>query len=62
MHLGWISSSPAGNSMGGALSLRLAALAPARVKGVFLANAASLGPDVFPVFQNDDCCRCSAKS
>lgn len=41
----------AGNSMGGALSLRLAALAPARVKGVFLANAASLGPDVFPVFR-----------
>lgn len=41
----------AGNSMGGALSLRAAALAPARVRGVFLANAASLGREVFPVFR-----------
>jgi pimeloyl-ACP methyl ester carboxylesterase len=41
----------AGNSMGGALSLRLAGLAPARVRGVVLANAASLGRDVFPVFR-----------
>jgi 2-hydroxy-6-oxonona-2,4-dienedioate hydrolase len=41
----------AGNSMGGALSLRIAALAPSRVRGVFLANAASLGRAVFPVFR-----------
>jgi pimeloyl-ACP methyl ester carboxylesterase len=41
----------AGNSMGGALSLRIAALAPHRVRGVFLANAASLGREVFPVFR-----------
>ncbi len=41
----------AGNSMGGALSLRLAGLAPARVRGVVLANAASLGREVFPVFR-----------
>jgi pimeloyl-ACP methyl ester carboxylesterase len=41
----------AGNSMGGALSLRVAGLAPGRVKGVVLANAASLGPEVFPVFR-----------
>ncbi len=40
-----------GNSMGGALSLRVAGLAPDRVKGVFLANAASLGREVFPVFR-----------
>lgn len=40
-----------GNSMGGALSLRVAALAPHRVKGIFLANAAALGPEVFPVFK-----------
>lgn len=41
----------AGNSMGGALSLRVAGLVPKRVKGVVLANAASLGPEVFPVFR-----------
>lgn len=41
----------AGNSMGGALSLRVAALAPARVKGVVLANAASLGREVTPAFR-----------
>lgn len=41
----------AGNSMGGALSLRVAGLAPERVKGVVLVNAASLGPEVFPVFR-----------
>jgi pimeloyl-ACP methyl ester carboxylesterase len=41
----------AGNSMGGALSLRVAGLAPDRVKGVFLANAASLGREVFPAFR-----------
>jgi pimeloyl-ACP methyl ester carboxylesterase len=41
----------AGNSMGGALSLRVAGLAPARVKGVVLANAASLGREVFPAFR-----------
>jgi pimeloyl-ACP methyl ester carboxylesterase len=41
----------AGNSMGGALSLRVARLAPARVRGVFLANAASLGREVFAVFR-----------
>ena len=40
-----------GNSMGAALSLRAAALAPDRVKGICLANAASLGPEVFPVFR-----------
>jgi pimeloyl-ACP methyl ester carboxylesterase len=40
-----------GNSMGAALSLRAAALAPDRVKGIVLANAASLGPEVFPVFR-----------
>lgn len=41
----------AGNSMGGALSLRVAGLVPNRVRGVVLANAASLGPEVFPVFR-----------
>lgn len=41
----------AGNSMGGALSLRVAGLAPKRVKGVVLANAASLGREVFPAFR-----------
>jgi pimeloyl-ACP methyl ester carboxylesterase len=41
----------AGNSMGGALSLRVAKLAPSRVRGAFLANAASLGREVFPVFR-----------
>ena len=40
-----------GNSMGGALSLRVAGLAPDRVKGVVLANAASFGREVFPVFR-----------
>lgn len=37
----------AGNSMGGALSLRDAGLVPERAKGVVLANAASLGREVF---------------
>jgi pimeloyl-ACP methyl ester carboxylesterase len=41
----------AGNSMGGALSLRVAGRVPDRVKGVVLANAASLGPEVFPAFR-----------
>ncbi|MCU0829176.1 MAG: alpha/beta fold hydrolase [Tabrizicola sp.] len=41
----------AGNSMGGALSLRVAGLAPGRVKGVVLANSASLGREVFPAFR-----------
>lgn len=49
--LGLESFIAAGNSMGGALSLRVAGLAPTRVKGVMLANAASLGPEVFPVFR-----------
>lgn len=40
-----------GNSMGAAVSLRLAALAPARVAGLVLANSAGLGPEVTPVFR-----------
>jgi 2-hydroxy-6-oxonona-2,4-dienedioate hydrolase len=41
----------AGNSMGAAVSLRLAGLAPDRVAGLVLANAAALGPEVTPVFR-----------
>lgn len=41
----------AGNSMGAAVSLRVAGLVPERVQGLFLANAAALGPEVFPVFK-----------
>ena len=41
----------AGNSMGGALSLRVAGLAPGRVKGVLLANAAGMGREVFGAFR-----------
>lgn len=40
-----------GNSMGAAMSLRMAGLAPDRIKGLVLANAASLGREVTPVFK-----------
>jgi pimeloyl-ACP methyl ester carboxylesterase len=40
-----------GNSMGAAMSLRLAGLAPDRIKGLILANAATLGREVTPVFK-----------
>jgi 2-hydroxy-6-oxonona-2,4-dienedioate hydrolase len=40
-----------GNSMGAAVSLRLAGLAPSRLAGVVLANSAGLGPEVTPVFR-----------
>jgi len=40
-----------GNSMGGALSLRAAGLAPDRVKGLVLLNAASLGTQITPIFK-----------
>jgi pimeloyl-ACP methyl ester carboxylesterase len=40
-----------GNSLGAAVSMRLAALAPARVAGLVLANSAGLGPQVTPVFR-----------
>lgn len=41
----------AGNSMGGALSLRAAGLAPERVKGLVLVNAASIGKEITPIFK-----------
>jgi 2-hydroxy-6-oxonona-2,4-dienedioate hydrolase len=41
----------AGNSMGAAVSLRMAGLASDRVAGLVLANAAALGPEVTPVFR-----------
>lgn len=41
----------AGNSMGGALSLRAAGLAPDRVKGLVLLNAASIGKEITPIFK-----------
>lgn len=41
----------AGNSMGGALSLRVAGLAPDRVKALVLINAASLGKEITPIFK-----------
>lgn len=40
-----------GNSMGAAMSLRMMGLAPDRVKGLILGNAASLGPEVTPIFR-----------
>lgn len=40
-----------GNSMGAAMSLRMAGLAPDRVKGLVLGNAASLGREVTPIFR-----------
>lgn len=40
-----------GNSMGAAMSLRMAGLAPGRIKGLVLGNAASLGPEVTPMFR-----------
>ena len=49
--LGLDSFVAAGNSMGAAVSLRLAGLAPGRVAGLVLADAASLGPEVFTAFR-----------
>ncbi len=40
-----------GNSMGAAMSLRLAALVPNRVAGLVLANSAAFGPEVTPIFR-----------
>lgn len=40
-----------GNSMGAAMSLRLAALMPNQVAGLVLANSAALGPEVTPIFR-----------
>lgn len=40
-----------GNSMGAAMSLRMAGLAPDRITGLVLGNAASLGPEVTPIFR-----------
>ena len=41
----------AGNSLGAAVSVRMAGLAPERVAGLALANAATLGRDVFAPFR-----------
>ena len=41
----------AGNSLGAAVSVRMAGLAPDRVAGLALANAATLGRDVFAPFR-----------
>ena len=41
----------AGNSMGGAISIRMAGAAPDRCAGLFLANSASLGRDVLLPFR-----------
>ena len=40
-----------GNSLGGALAVRMAAAAPERVSGIVLANAAMLGREVFMPFR-----------
>jgi len=40
-----------GNSMGAAMSLRMAGKAPQRIKGLVLANASALGREVTPVFR-----------
>ena len=40
-----------GNSMGAAMSLRLAELAPSRVAGLVMANSAALGREVTPIFR-----------
>ncbi|WP_137155674.1 alpha/beta fold hydrolase [Rhizobium sp. FKL33] len=40
-----------GNSLGGAIGLRMAGMFPARVTGLMLANAATLGRDVFFAFR-----------
>ena len=40
-----------GNSLGAAMSLRMAALAPGRVRSLLLANSAALGPEVFGAFR-----------
>lgn len=41
----------AGNSLGAAVSVRMAGLAPDRVAGLLLANGATLGRSVFPPFR-----------
>jgi 2-hydroxy-6-oxonona-2,4-dienedioate hydrolase len=41
----------AGNSMGAAVSLRLAGLAPERIAGLMLVNTAALGTGVTPIFR-----------
>lgn len=40
-----------GNSLGAAMSLRMAAQKPDRVRGLLLANSAALGPEVFGAFR-----------
>ena len=40
-----------GNSLGAAMSLRMAAQSPARASSLLLANSAALGPEVFTAFK-----------
>ncbi|MEX1165920.1 MAG: alpha/beta fold hydrolase [Hydrogenophaga sp.] len=50
-HLGVKGVHLVGNSLGGAVSLRMAGQAPARVRSLLLANAAMLGTEVFGAFK-----------
>ncbi|MBT9549760.1 MAG: alpha/beta fold hydrolase [Hydrogenophaga sp.] len=50
-HLGVQRVHLVGNSLGAAMSLRMAAQAPARVSSLVLANSAALGPEVFGAFR-----------
>lgn len=50
-HLGVERVHLVGNSLGAAMSLRMAALAPGRVRSLLLANSAALGPEVFGAFR-----------
>lgn len=50
-HLGVEQAHLVGNSLGAAMSLRMAALAPGRVRSLLLANSAALGPEVFGAFR-----------
>lgn len=49
--LGVVQAHLVGNSLGAAMSLRMAALRPARVLSLLLANAAALGKEVFGPFK-----------